>query len=199
MEYKTPFIAKKLGVSPKAVVRIAQQLNLTIEKNKYGHFIFKQDDVDQMLEYHRSQIEHSQNSQPTQKTSSNDFEELKTQVNTIVQNTSSNDFEELKTQVNTIVQNTSSNDFEQLANQLHTITRRLDRMEEQMQDKANDVVTYQLLQHRREMEEMLERIQKLEASLKKEEPIYITPDSKPTYEREKKPKRRKMIFSIFGL
>ncbi|AIE79366.1 polar chromosome segregation protein [Bacillus cereus] len=32
MEYKTPFIAKKLGVSPKAVVRIAQQLNLTIEK-----------------------------------------------------------------------------------------------------------------------------------------------------------------------
>ena len=44
-----------------------------------------------------------------------------------------------------------------------------------MQDKANDVVTYQLLQHRREMEEMLERIQKLEAGLKKEEPIYITP------------------------
>ena len=33
-----------------------------------------------------------------------------------------------------------------------------------MQDKANDVVTYQLLQHRREMEEMLERIQKLEVS-----------------------------------
>ena len=32
LEYKTPFIAKKLGVSPKAVVRIAQQLNLTIEK-----------------------------------------------------------------------------------------------------------------------------------------------------------------------
>ncbi|WP_242261473.1 chromosome segregation protein [Bacillus cereus group sp. BfR-BA-01453] len=161
MEYKTPFIAKKLGVSPKAVVRIAQQLNLTIEKNKYGHFIFTQDDLDQMLEYHLSQIEKSQNTHPTQKT--------------------------------------SSNDFEQLTAQLNTITRRLDRMEEQMQDKANDVVTYQLLQHRREMEEMLERIQKLEATLKKEEPIYITPDTKPIYEREKKPKRRKMIFSIFGL
>ncbi|MBG0972661.1 chromosome-anchoring protein RacA [Bacillus sp. SRB3LM] len=180
MEYKTPFIAKKLGVSPKAVVRIAQQLNLTIEKNKYGHFIFTQEDVDQMLEHHRFQIEQSQNSQPTQKASSDEVKELKTQVNTIVQNI-------------------SSNDFEQLTNQLNTITRRLDRMEEQMQDKANDVVTYQLLQHRREMEEMLERIQKLEAALTKEEPIYITPDSKPTYEREKKPKRRKMIFSIFGL
>ncbi|PKJ54843.1 chromosome-anchoring protein RacA [Bacillus sp. SN10] len=180
MEYKTPFIAKKLGVSPKAVVRIAQQLNLTIEKNKYGHFIFTQDDLDQMLEYHLSQIEQSQNSHPAQKIASNDVEELKTQVNTVVQNI-------------------LSHDFEQLAAQLNTITRRLDRMEEQMQDKANDVVTYQLLQHRREMEEMLERIQKLEAALKKEEPIYITPDTKPTYEREKKPKRRKMIFSIFGL
>ncbi|MGH0428144.1 chromosome-anchoring protein RacA [Bacillus hominis] len=177
MEYKTPFIAKKLGVSPKAVVRIAQQLNLTIKKNKYGHFIFTQGDLDQMLEYHRSQMDQSQTTQDT----------------------SSNDVEKLKTQVNTIVQNTSSNDFKQLTAQLTTITRRLDRMEEQMQDKANDVVTYQLLQHRREMEEMLERIQKLEAALKKEEPIYITPDSKPTYEREKKPKRRKMIFSIFGL
>ncbi|MDA1676205.1 MULTISPECIES: chromosome-anchoring protein RacA [unclassified Bacillus cereus group] len=174
MEYKTPFIAKKLGVSPKAVARIAQQLNLTIEKNKNGHFIFTQDDLDQMLEYHLSQIEQSPK-------------------------TSSNDVVELKTQVNTIVQNISSHDFEQLAAQLNTITRRLDRMEEQMQDKANDVVTYQLLQHRREMEEMLERIQKLEAALKKEEPIYITPDTKPTYEREQKPKRRKMIFSIFGL
>ncbi|MBJ8106069.1 MULTISPECIES: chromosome segregation protein [Bacillus cereus group] len=161
MEYKTPFIAKKLGVSPKAVVRIAQQLNLTIEKNKYGHFIFTQGDLDQMLEYHRSQADQPHNIQPTQ--------------------------------------TTPSNDFEQLAAQLNSITRRLDRMEEQMLDKANDVVTYQLLQHRREMEEMLERIQKLEAALKKEEPIYITPDSKPTYEREKKPKRRKMIFSIFGL
>lgn len=180
LEYKTPFIAKKLGVSPKAVVRIAQQLNLTIEKNKYGHFIFTQDDLDQMLEYHLSQIEQPHNSHPAQKTSSNDVEELKTQVNTIVQNI-------------------SSHDFKQLADQLNTITRRLDRMEEQMQDKANDVVTYQLLQHRREMEEMLERIQKLEAGLKKEEPLFITPDTKPTYEREKKPKRRKMIFSIFGL
>lgn len=180
LEYKTPFIAKKLGVSPKAVVRIAQQLNLTIEKNKYGHFIFTQEDLNQMLEYHRSQLEQSQNSQPTHTTSVNNVEELTTQVSTIVQNS-------------------SSNDFEQFASQLNTITRRLDRMDEQMQDKANDVVTYQLLQHRREMEEMLERIQKLEAALKKEEPIYITPDSKPTYEREKKPKRRKMIFSIFGL
>lgn len=180
LEYKTPFIAKKLGVSPKAVVRIAQQLNLTIEKNKYGHFIFTQNDLEQMLEYHRSQMEQTETTQPTQKTSLSDVEELKTQVNTIVQNS-------------------SSNDFEQLASQLNTLSRRLDRMEEQMQDKANDVVTYQLLQHRREMEEMLERIQKLETALKKEEPIYITPDSKPTYEREKKPKRRKMIFSIFGL
>ncbi|KEK24056.1 chromosome segregation protein [Bacillus gaemokensis] len=159
MEYKTPIIAKKLGVSPKAVVRIAQQLNLTIEKNKYGHYIFTQDDLKQMLEYHRSHIDQATVSTPQTK---------------------------------------SSPDFEQFVAQLNTLTHRLDRMEEQMLDKANDVVTYQLLQHRREMEEMLDRIQKLEAALEKKEPVYITPDSKPTYKREKKPKRRKMILSIFG-
>ena len=155
LEYKTPFIAKKLGISPKAVVRIAQQLNLEIEKNKYGHYIFTQSDLDQMLEHHCSHVDPGS-------------------------------------------QTKSSNDFEQFVTQLNAITRRLDQMEEQMKDKANDVVTYQLLQHRREIEEMLDRIQKLEADLKKEEPLYITPDIKPTYEREKKPKRRKMILSIFG-
>ncbi|WP_017149678.1 polar chromosome segregation protein [Bacillus bingmayongensis] len=157
MEYKTPIIAKKLGVSPKAVVRIAQQLNLNIEKNKYGHFIFTQDDLDKMLEYHRSQIE--QTSYSTTE---------------------------------------PSIDFEKFVTQLNTITHRLNRIEEKMQDKADDVVNYQLLQHRREMEEMMDRIQKLEAVLEKKEPIYITPDITSTYEREEKPKRRKMILSIFG-
>ncbi|PDY44746.1 chromosome segregation protein [Bacillus pseudomycoides] len=161
MEYKTPIIAKKLGVSPKAVVRIAQQLNLNIEKNKYGHFIFTQDDLDKMLEYHRSHIE--QTLSPT-----------------------------------IISQVEPSTDFEQFVTQLNTITHRLNRIEEKMQDKADDVVNYQLLQHRREMEEMMDRIQKLEAALEKKEPIYITPDITPTYEREEKPKRRKMILSIFG-
>ncbi len=47
-------------------------------------------------------------------------------------------------------------------------------MEEQMQIRQNDVVTLPTFTHRREMEEMLERIQKLgKAALTKEEPIYI--------------------------
>ena len=40
-------------------------------------FIFTQEDVDQMLEHHRFQIEQTQNSQSTQKASSNEVEELK--------------------------------------------------------------------------------------------------------------------------
>lgn len=132
MEYKTPIIAKKLGVSPKAVVRIAQQLNLNIEKNKYGHFIFTQDNLDKMLEYHRSHIEQT----------------LSPAI---------------------ISQEEPSTDFEQFVTQLNTITHRLNRIEEKMQDKADDVVNYQLLQHRREMEEMMDRIQKLEAALEKKD------------------------------
>ena len=44
-----------------------------------------------------------------------------------------------------------------------------------MQDKANDVVTYQLLQHRREMEEMLERIQKLKLASRKKNQYILLP------------------------
>lgn len=161
MEYKTPYIAKKLGVSPKAVLRIAQQLNLSIEKNKYGHYVFSKDDFNQMLEFHLSNAEQ--------------IPEIPTNQGT---------------------QTKVPPEFDDFAKQLNLIIQRLDRLEEKVQDKADDVVNYQLLQHRSEMEEMLVRIENLEASLEKKETLYIT----PAFEREEtpKPKRRKMILSIFG-
>lgn len=161
MEYKTPFIAKKLGVSPKAIVRIAQQLNLQLEKNKFGHYIFSEADLQKMLEFQRTTVEQEENSPAP------------------------------------VIQAAPADELKQFTKQLQAITMRLDRMEEKIQEKADDVVTYQLLQHRREMEEMMEKIERLESALKRKEPLYITPDSQPQKQREK-PKRRKMILSIFG-
>lgn len=162
VEYKTPFIAKKLGVSPKAVIRIAQQLNLHLEKNKFGHYIFRENDLKKMLAFQRTTIEQEENHHPIQN-----------------------------------IQADSSEELEQITNQLKAVTLRLDRIEEKMQEKADNVVNYQLLQHRREMEDMLEKIEKLESSLDRKEPLYITPDSK-VHQQTKKPKRRKMLLSLFG-
>ncbi|CAM4230325.1 chromosome segregation protein [Bacillus manliponensis] len=161
MEYKTPFIAKKLGISPKAVVRIAQQLNLHLGKNKYGHYVFTETDLQKMLELQLTTIEQEEKSTVP------------------------------------VTQTSSTDELKQFARQLESITLRLDRIEEKMQEKADNVVTYQLLQHRREMEEMLEKIERLESALKRKEPIYIAPDNQPQKQTEK-PKRRKMILSIFG-
>lgn len=162
VEYKTPFIAKKLGVSPKAVIRIAQQLNLHLEKNKFGHYIFRENDLQKMLEFQRTTTEHEENCHPIQN-----------------------------------IQADSSEELQQLTKQLTAVTLRLDRIEEKMQEKADNVVNYQLLQHRREMEDMLEKIERLESTLNREESLYITPDSKVRQQTEK-PKRRKMLLSIFG-
>ncbi|SFI00295.1 MULTISPECIES: chromosome segregation protein [unclassified Bacillus (in: firmicutes)] len=162
MEYKTPMIAKTLGISPKAVIRLAQQIGLELKKNKFGHYVFYEKDLQQMLEFQRSTSSH-----------------------------------EHKLPSNPAAEAAPSNEMQQFIKELKHISLRLDRLEEKLQEKADDVVSYQLLQHRNEIEEMHAKIEQLEAALKRKEPIYITPEVAAS-KQEEKPKRRKMILNIFG-
>ncbi|MCP1123637.1 MULTISPECIES: chromosome segregation protein [Bacillus] len=162
MEYKTPMIAKKLGTSPKAVIRLAQQIGLELKKNKFGHYVFYEQDLQQMLEFQRSV--------PNQEHEPSSYHAAEA---------------------------APSNEMQQFITQLKDISLRLDRLEEKLQEKADDVVNYQLLQHRNEMEEMHARIEQLEMTLKQKESIYMTPEVAAA-KQEEKPKRRKMLLSIFG-
>lgn len=155
-------IAKKLGISPKAVIRLAQQIGLELKKNKFGHYVFYENDLQQMLEFQRSAPSH--NHEP----SSHHAAEA-----------------------------APSNEMQQFIKELKHISLRLDRLEEKLQNKADDVVSYQLLQHRNEMEDMYTKIKQLEEALKQKESIYITPEVAAS-KQEEKPKRRKMLLSIFG-
>ncbi|MEH7464521.1 chromosome segregation protein [Bacillus thuringiensis] len=162
MEYKTPMIAKTLGISPKAVIRLAQQIGLELKKNKFGHYVFYEKDLQQMLDFQRSA--------PSHKHEPSSYHAAEA---------------------------APSNEMQQFIKELKHISLRLDRLEEKLQDKADDVVSYQLLQHRNEMEEMHAKIDQLETALKRKESIYITPEVAAA-KQEEKPKRRKMILSIFG-
>ncbi|MGG2015394.1 chromosome segregation protein [Bacillus sp. S10(2024)] len=162
MEYKTPMIAKTLGISPKAVIRLAQQIGLELKKNKFGHYVFDEKDLQQMLDFQRSVPSHNH--------------ELSSYH---------------------AAEAAPSNEMQQFIKELKHISIRLDRLEEKLQDKADDVVSYQLLHHRNEMEEMHAKIDQLETALKRKESIYITPEVAAA-KQEEKPKRRKMILSIFG-
>ncbi|WP_338788063.1 MerR family transcriptional regulator [Metabacillus sp. FJAT-53654] len=91
------------------------------------------------------------------------------------------------------------------ASKVAALNERVDELERKMQSKADDVVSYQLLQHRREMEELINKIsslekkvEELEKSQQKREPIK---DNVLVFDQSsapKKPRRKNLISSIFS-
>ena len=212
MEYKTPMIAEKMGVSTKVVMRIVQQLNLEIKKNKFGHYVFNEEDVQTIMANYSSSQETAATVSPPRenKVSSSTIEEphsVKTQgdsSSTIkephsvkTQGDSSSTIEEphsIKTQGNS----SAPDSFHVLQKQVDDIEYRLLQNEDRLRQKADGVVQYQLLQHRNDIEELQKKVESLEAALqqleRRKQPLAVVPDYSAT-----KPKRRSIIFSIFGL
>ncbi len=237
-------IAEKMGVSTKVVMRIVQQLNLEIKKNKFGHYVFNEEDVQTiMANYSSSQETAATVSLPREnKVSSSTIEEphsvktqgdpsstieephsVKTQgdpSSTIeephsvkTQGDSSSTIEEphsVKTQgnssstieephsVKTQGNSPAPDSFHVLQKQVDDIEYRLLQNEDRLRQKADGVVQYQLLQHRNDIEELQKKVESLEAALqqleRRKQPLAVVPDYSAT-----KPKRRSIIFSIFGL
>lgn len=172
MQYKTPMVAEKLGVSPKVVMRIVQQLDLSLQKNKFGHYVFSESDVQQIIDYHKTS-EAPETSEtfpapaPQQSSSYVTIEE-----------------------------------FSSLKQHMQQLGQRLSHNEDKMRGKADDVVNYQLLQHRSEIEELQQKIKTLEVIIERLEArnSYAAPvrDLSAGKVSSEKPKRRKMILNIFG-
>ncbi len=85
------------------------------------------------------------------------------------------------------------------------LTNRMEEMEQNIQRKADGVVSYQLLQHRREMEELIGTIKKLELRIEELEKTQKRPespkDSVLVFDQSpvpKKTRRKNLISSILG-
>ncbi|WP_379968369.1 chromosome segregation protein [Ectobacillus sp. sgz5001026] len=161
MEIKTPMVAEKLGVSPKVVMRIVQQLQISLQKNKNGHYVFSEEQVKQIESYNASSQIHPENE---------DFKQT----------------------------GVTREDFQSLIHLIQNLDKRVSRTEDRIQEKADDVVNYQLLQHRKELEELHTHIIQLENQLTTtEQPKGY---SKETNEVKTEPtKRKKLSLSMFGL
>lgn len=183
MEYKTPMIAEKMGVSPKVVIRIVQQLNLEIKKNKFGHYVFNEEDVQKIMASYSSCQETAATASPSRE-----------------DEVSSSKPEQLRSVQKQENSSSPSERFHVLKKQMDDIEYRLLQNEDRLRQKADSVVQYQLLQHRNEIEELQKKVESLEAALQqletRKQPLAAVPDySNSTI----KPKRRNIIFSIFGL
>jgi chromosome-anchoring protein RacA len=88
------------------------------------------------------------------------------------------------------------NDYEKRMDQM---IRRIDQMEQSLSQKANDVVSYQLLHHRSDLNEMMNKLIKLEKSVEllaaKNDETALNDESSHTL-----PKRKKgnWLLKIFG-
>ncbi|MEK5499043.1 chromosome-anchoring protein RacA [Bacillus sp. FSL M8-0077] len=172
-------VAKEIGVSSKTIQRWVKQLNIPVARNELGHYEFH-DDIVQLLK----EVKHQMN----EGVILHDIrlpihEETAQQLSPTVETSdSSKRIEALEEQVKQLLQQ-----------QTHVshIEARFQEMERKLAKKADEGVSYQLLQHRREIEELTAKLECLTATL-----------TKPPKEEEKEKahpemKKKRVLFPLF--
>lgn len=170
----TSQVARLLGVSPKTVQRWVKQLNLQMERNELGHYFFTDEDI-------------------------NTLRDIKDQLNQGIL------FQEVKVTEKKPPRKAVVKMAEAPPADLNyeEIMQKLKALDQKISSKADSVVSYQLLLHRREIEELNSRIEELEVKVqtlekqKEKHPMehaLVFDHVKPP----KKQKRRSLISSLFS-
>lgn len=174
-------VAKEIGVSSKTIQRWVKQLNIPVARNELGHYEFH-DDIVQLLK----EVKHQMN----EGVILHDIrlpihEETAQQLSPTVETSdSSKRIEALEKQMKQLLQEQSH---------VSHIEARFQEMERKLAKKADEGVSYQLLQHRREIEELTAKLERLTATLTK---------PKPSKEEEKEKahpemKKKRVLFPLF--
>lgn len=171
----TTTVAKLLKVSPSTIQRWVKQLDLNMERNKLGHFIFAEEDIE-LLKSVQNQMNQG----------------LVLQEVTVAKK-----------------QNRKG---KAIKSQDHEISKdiltKIDLLEKMINQKADEVVSYQLLQHRYEIEELQNEVSRLAEQLNKidaaknetketkiNEKVIVFDETKP----KRKIKKKNMLSSFFSL
>jgi chromosome-anchoring protein RacA len=167
MILKTKTVSEELGVNPTTVQRWVRHFNIQCDKNEHGHYLFKQDDIEQLREI-KSQLDNGLLMSDIQ------IQSFQTAEKSV----------ELPTQ------------FEEKFDRLNAAIRAL---EKKVEEKADAVVSYQILQHASELEELIKKMENMEGRLQDLEVALL----KNNYPEEKlyvkeKPKKNWFV-SLFTL
>jgi chromosome-anchoring protein RacA len=167
MVLKTKTVSEELGVNPTTVQRWVRHFNIQCDKNEHGHYLFKQEDIEQLREI-KAQLDNGLLMSDIQ------IQSFQTSEKSV----------ELPTQ------------FEDKFDRLNEAIRAL---EKKVEEKADAVVSYQMLQHASELEELIKKMENMEARLQDLEVALL----KNNYPEEKlyvkeKPKKNWFV-SLFTL
>ncbi|MGG3090502.1 chromosome-anchoring protein RacA [Bacillus safensis] len=147
-------VAKEIGVSSKTIQRWVKQLNIPVARNELGHYEFHEDIV-QLLKEVKHQMSEGVILQDIQLPIHK--ETVRQSAPAAEADVSIQRIEALEKQVKALIQQ-----------QLHVtdVEDRLQELERKLAKKADEGVSYQLLQHRREIEDLSTKFDRLAAALK---------------------------------
>ena len=165
-------VAKLIGVSASTIQRWVKQLELPMERNERGHYLFNQTDIELLKNI-----------------------QLQIQKGMLLQDITPP--QDKKTRTGTV----KSLENNQAINQLFT---KVSELESDLNKKADSVVSYQLLQHRREIEELQNQLKELAQQLTTVQ-TQLNEIKKPTqhepivFDHSKaKRKKKNIVSSLFG-
>lgn len=170
----TTAVAKVLKVSPRTIYRWVKQLGLEMERNDLGHYVFTEEDIEQ-LKHVQDQINKG----------------------SILQDVTVNAKKGRKGVIKATVNDEMTEKY----------LAKLEILEKKINQKADDVVSYQLLQHRREIEDLQYEVSKLNERIEiLETQQSATKKNIPTenlivFDKEvpeKRMKKKNIITSLFG-
>lgn len=180
----TNMAAKELGVSAKTVQRWVKQLNLPAERNELGHYSFTAEDLD-VLKSVKKQIAEGTALQDIQVP-----RKSKKRAGFILQRTKSGGterrLEELERKLDILTKEKQDE---------HQLLSRIEELERQLKQKADEGVSYQLLQHRREIDDLNAELQSLASRI--QELSQPDPLSETAASSENTKPRKKTRFSPF--
>ncbi|WP_349407533.1 MerR family transcriptional regulator [Pseudalkalibacillus sp. SCS-8] len=171
---KTKVVSKKLNVNPTTIQRWVKYFDIPCPKNDHGHYLFREEDIDRLHEIQQLLKQGLQMSD----IKLNDREEV------------------VKPQKGAGLKEMDAS-FNQLQEQLNLL-------ESKVSQKADEVLSYQVMQHRKDMDQMSTRLTELEEKmLVLEEQLLLqvtaTHEIRSEFNPVKTAKKRNWLVSLFTL
>ncbi|MFC7370557.1 MerR family transcriptional regulator [Fictibacillus iocasae] len=135
MILKTKSVSEELGVNPTTVQRWVRHFNMDLKKNDHGHYLFTEQDIQELKEI-KGKLDSGLLIGDIQLSQSAKPARSKWE-----------------------------GDDSGIEMKFDALLARIDTLEKKLEEKADSVVSYQILQHAGEMEEMVKRLAAIEARL----------------------------------
>ncbi|PYZ98378.1 RacA protein [Alteribacter lacisalsi] len=176
--FKTKTVADQLGVNPTTVQRWIKYFDLKCETNELGHFVLPEETCHFLKQIH---------------VQLNEGKKLKDVRFTPVKEV----YTEENNDHNGNGQVVSSRIFDERFGQ---ILLHVDQLEKKLSEKADEVVEYQMLQHRQEIDELADLLRRVDKRLKKLEQSVVDKEKQVLYMNRKDPSRpkKRMLANIFS-